>query len=292
MPHPSEPAPQPTGPGIVRRLWWRADQRARFAVACLGVLSVLGVTGAVGFGGDERPVARDVPGVAVHRGDSFEVTVSTVSDVDSFEGVELDSGRVFGARVAGISPAPCWKSQSLAAAENLLRGKKVRLTVKADGDSGTDRLPVDVRLPDGGDYARAIVSDGVASADLAARGELAPVEMDAKRQRRGLWAGGCTGYNDYAVPTTTTTPEPTTTTPPPTTTTTTTPPPPPPPPPTTRPPAPPPPTLEPPDEDAEWLARFVGKRCFIEGARRTSPNGTEIVCDRGARDQLRWRRAD
>lgn len=290
MPNASEPETHVTGPGIVRRLWWRSGQRARLAIACAGVLGVLAVTGAAGFGGDTAPPAgRAAPGPVVHRGDSFEVTVRSVSEVDVFEAVEPESGRVFGARVAGVNAAPCWQSQSLAAAENLLRGKKVRLTVKKDGDTGTDRLLVDVQLPGGSDYARTIVGEGLASADLAARGELAPAESAARRERRGLWAGGCTGYPDDALPTTSSLPPTTTTTPVPTTTTT----PPPPPPATTAPPAPQPPpvTTEEPDDDAEWLNRFVGKRCFIEGARRTSPKGTEIECARGPKG-LRWRRVD
>ncbi|SDJ53563.1 hypothetical protein SAMN04488074_102312 [Lentzea albidocapillata subsp. violacea] len=287
----SEPPTPTTGPGIVRRFWWRSGQRARLAIACVGVLGALAVTGAAGFSGDALPGERGGPGVAVHRGDSFEVTVRTVSGVDLFEGVEPGTGRVFGGRVAGVNAAPCWQSQSLAVAENLLRGKKVRLTVKSDGDSGTDRLLVDVELPDGSDYAWTIVGEGTASADLAARGDLAPVESAARQQRRGLWAGGCTGYRDDALATPSSTPQTsTTTTPPPATTTTTAPPP---VPTTTDEPTPePPPTTTRQPSDDEWLNRFVGKRCFLEGASKTSPKGSEIVCTRGPKGQLRWQRAD
>jgi endonuclease YncB( thermonuclease family) len=287
----SEPPTHTTSPGIVRRFWWRSGQRTRLAIACAGVLGALAVTGAAGFSGDARPAERGGPGVAVHRGDSFEVTVRAVSGVDLFEGVEPDTGRVFGARVAGVNAAPCWLSQSLAAAENMLRGKKVRLTAKSDGDTGTDRLLVDVELPDGSDYAQTVVGEGTASADLAARGDLAPVESAARQQRRGLWAGGCTGYRDDVLATPSSTPQTsTTTTPVPTTTTT-------PPPPvittTIEKPAPqPPPTTTEEPGDEEWLGRFVGRRCFLEGATKTSPKGTEIVCTRGPKGQLRWQRAD
>ncbi|RDI34919.1 thermonuclease family protein [Lentzea flaviverrucosa] len=289
MPNASEPPT--TSPGIVRRFWWRSGQRTRLAIACTGVLGALAVTGAAGFSGAAGPADRGGPGVAVHRGDSFEVTVRAVSGVDLFEGVEPDTGRAFGARVAGVSAAPCWQSQSLAVAENLLRGKKVRLTVKKDGDTGTDRLLVDVELPDGTDYARTVVDEGTASADVAARGELGPVESAARLQRRGLWAGGCTGYRDDALATPSSTPQTSSTTTPVPATTTTTPP----PVPTTTveepAPQPPPTTTEEPGDD-EWLARFEGKRCLLEGTRRTSPKGTEIVCTRGPRGQLRWQRAD
>ncbi|MGW6447352.1 thermonuclease family protein [Lentzea sp. NPDC055074] len=292
MPHASEPTTPAPSPGIVRRFWWRSGQRARLAIACTGVLGVLAVTGAAGFSGQDRPgVLAPAAAAAVHRGDSFEVTVRAVSDVDSFEGVEPDTGRAFGARVAGVSPAPCWQSQSLAVAENLLRGKKVRLTVKKEGETATDRLVVDVRLPDGSDYAKTIVGDGTASADLAARGDLAADETAARQQRRGLWSTGCKGYQDDLLGTTSSVPLTSSTTPVPTTTTTT---PPPPPPPTQKPtpkPPPPPETTEP-DDDAEWLGRFVGKRCFLKGATKTSPKGSQVVCTRGARDQLRWQRAD
>ncbi|MDX3659189.1 hypothetical protein PV646_17925 [Streptomyces sp. ID05-26A] len=295
MPHASEPA---TSPGFVRRLWWRSDQRARLAIACAGVLGVLAVTGAAGFSGAAPPGQRSGPAAAaaVHRGDSFEVTVRTVSDVDSFEGVEPDTGRAFGARVYGVNRAACWQSQSLAAAENLLRGKKVRLTVKSEseGDAESGRLLVDVQLPDGSDYARTIVAEGSTSADLAARGDLVPEEMAARQQRRGLWSTGCERYEvDPVVTTSSVPPTSSTTTPVPTTTTTNALPPPPPVRPTKKPaPEPPPTETTEPDDDAEWLSRFVGKRCVVEGATRTSPKGTEVVCARDARGQLRWQRAD
>lgn len=269
-------------PGIVRRFWWRTGQRARLALACLGVLAVLAVTGAAGFSGDASPLpsAASAPAATVPRGASFEVTVRTVTDVDRFEGVEADTGRQLTARVAGVSPADCWQSQSRAAAETLLRGKTVRLTVKTE----SDELVVDVQLPDGTDYARAAVGEGAAFAELTARGELAPVEAEARKARRGLWSTGCNGPADItlvapsSVPTSSSAPL-TTTAPPPVVTT------------TRQPPKPPIVTIEPPS-DEEWLARFVGKRCFPEGARRASPEGTEIVCVRGDRGQLRWQRED
>lgn len=285
-------------PGIVRRFWWRTSQQARFATACLGVLTALAVTGVAGFGGEALREER-VGGseAAAHRGDSFEVTVHTVSEVDSFEGVEPATGLSFDARVAGLSPtADCWAAESRSVAQNLLRGQNVRLLVRKDGDYGNGRLVVDVRLPDGTDYAQRIVDEGVATADLSARGELAQVESAARRERRGLWAAGCAYQDDAplttssASPSSSSAPAPTTTTTTATTTTTTT-------------------TTETSQEEEEptsssratstsapstdeWVDRMVGRRCYFEGARRTSPKGNEVVCGRNGKGQLRWRRAD
>jgi endonuclease YncB( thermonuclease family) len=258
---------------------------------CLGVLTVLVTTGAAGFvGGDTGPRKREEAGRAptVHRGDSFEVTVHTVSDVDLFEGVELATGLSFDARVAGLRRvADCWLAESRTTAQNLLRGKTVRLTVKNDVDPGADLIAVDVQLPNGVDYARTIVQDGVARADPAARDELAPVESAARQERRGLWAADCILDSSTATPSST----PSSSTPAPTTTTTTT---------TTapEPSAPPRPTLSltplppPSSDDDEWDGILLGKVCFKEGARRTNRDGEEMVCTRNGRNQLRWRRAD
>jgi len=279
-------------PGIVRRLWWRTSQRKRLAIMCLGVCTSIVTTGAAGFMGDALPPEHGSggPGAAMHRGDAFEVTVHTVSDVDLFEGREPATGLLVHARVAGLSRlTACWAAESRATAQDLLRGKKVRLIVKKDGIPGSDRVPVDVRLPDGTDYAQTIVREGVAPADLSVRDELASVESVARQERRGLWAAGCaTGE-----PTTSSAPSsssPTSSSPSPTTTTTS--------PATTETSAQPtheppvttttaPPSSDPPDEDAR-----VGKPCLVEGSRTSSPSGGELVCARNARKQLRWRRED
>ncbi|HEX8865507.1 MAG TPA: thermonuclease family protein, partial [Lentzea sp.] len=220
------------GPGIVRRAWWGAHQHTRLAVTCLGVLTALATTAAAGFVGGTTPQQREDTGIdTMRRGDSFEVTVHTVSDVDLFEGVEPASGVLFRARVAGVGRiADCWHAQSLATAQNLLRGKMVRLTVKKDVDSDNDRIVVDVRLPGGTDYAQTLVHDGMAPADIATRDELAQVETVARQEHRGLWASSCirivsttssepssstTTTTTTTATTTTTTPETTTRRPPP-----------------------------------------------------------------------------
>lgn len=276
-----------TGPGIVRRLWWRTNQPARLAIMCLGVLTTLATTGAVAFTGDDqsRHPGDTGPEAAMHRGDTFEATVHTVSDVDLFEGVEPATGLFFQARVAGVRRVEdCWLAESRTTAQNLLRGKNVRLIVKKDAMSASDRMAVDVRLPDGTDYARTIVHEGVASADVSTRGELASVEAAAREERRGVWASACAPGKVTASS------EPSSSEPAPTTTTTAAATPessaqPPPPPrvtsiPSSRP------------SDDPWIDVRLGKVCFVEGARKTAPNGEEMVCARNGRNQLRWRRAD
>lgn len=254
---------------------------------CLGVLTALATTAAAGFLGDPAPQQRvpDAGRGAVHRGDSFEVTVHTVSDVDLFEGMEPATGLMFPARVVGVGRiADCWLPESRATAQNLLRGKTVRLTVKKDIEAEGDRIAVDVQLPNGLDYAQTLVHEGMAPADPSSRDELAAVETAARQENRGLWAAACTRIEtatssapSSSTPSLTTT----TTTPTPTSTTESSAPPPPKPPVTTTPP------------DDEWDdGIWLGKICFREGARRTAPNGEEMVCARNGRNQLRWRRAD
>ena len=287
MPSTAESAAHGAVTGIVRRFWWRTSQPARLAIGCFGVVTALAATGAVAFGGDdlsrERGNGLEASGF---RGDSLQVTVREVTEVDLFEGAEPITGRLVRARVAGLRPvADCWAAESRAGAQDLLRGKVVRLVVKKDA-SGSDRLLVDVELPDGTDYAQTVVSGGVVPADLSARGELARDESAARLGRLGLWAAGCAPGGvttaSSTPPSSSVSSAPTTTTVT-TTTETSTPPPPPPPPPTTT-------SSEPPDE--EWDDSRLGKLCLIEGARRTTRDGYEIVCSRNGKNQLRWRRAD
>jgi endonuclease YncB( thermonuclease family) len=257
---------------------------------CLGVFIALVTTGAAGFLGDEFPREHRNSAVeALHRGDAFEVTVHTVSDVDLFEGVEPATGLYFHAQVAGIRRiSDCWRTESRDSAQNLLRGKTVWLTVKKDGGSGNNEFPVDVKLPDGADYAQTVVRDGAATADMSTRGELVSVEAAARVERRGVWAAACAPGAVTATPSSTPS---SSSSPAPTTTTTTAPV------PTSSPESPSTPpvttTSSPPsDDDEEWMIARQGKPCLIEGARRTSPKGNVLICSRDGNDRLRWRRAD
>ncbi|MGW4209197.1 thermonuclease family protein [Lentzea sp. NPDC004789] len=285
MTSPVESAPTPR-PGFVRRFWWGAHQHTRIAVLCGGVVVALAATGAAGFLGDPPPREHATAGhdTGVHRGDSFEVTVQTVSEVDVFDGLEPATGLQFHARVAGVGRiADCWLPQSLATAQTLLRGKTVRLTVKKDVDPDSDRIVVDVRLPDGQDYAQTIVHDGMAPADVSSRDELGPVEYAARQENRGLWAAACTRIE--AAGTTSIAPSSTSESPSTTTTTAA--------PESSEPPRPPePPEVTTTTPDDSWTNLWLGKMCLKEGAHKTGPNGQELVCARNAKGQLRWRRAD
>ncbi len=278
--------------GAIRLSWWRANQHARIAIAGLGVLTALATTAAVGFAGDASPGDRGSAGLgpAVRGGDSLDVTVQTVTEVDLFEGVESATGLSFHARVAGLHRVDgCWQTESREIARSLLRGKNVRLTVRRGGGGGSDRIAVDVRLGDGSDYASTVVHEGVVRADLTAREELAPDESSARQERLGLWAAGCTTSEPAATssvqPSSST--QDTSAVPPsaPTTTAVEIPAPPPPVPPTSEPPVTST-SSEPPADDR------VGRPCLIEGMRTTSPRGNELVCARNAKNQLRWRRVE
>lgn len=253
---------------------------------CLGVVTTVATTGAAGFVGAELPLGHDRTGLeaAVQRGDAFEVTVHAVSDVDSFEGVEPATGLFFDAHVHGVRQiADCWLNESRAYARELLSGRKVRLTVKKGDVSGSDRITVDVRLPDGTDYARTVVSGGVALADLSARDELGAVESAAHQERRGLWAAGCAPGAATAtassVPSSSASATTTTTTAPPTTGS------------SASPPSTPGSSTSAPSPDDSGTDARIGKFCLFEGSHGTSPNGGEIVCTRNEKNQLRWRRA-
>ena len=274
-------------PRAVRRFWWRAHQGWRLTIASLGVLTALTVTAVAGFSGAARSDEHGGAGreSAVRRGDSIEVTVRAVSEVDLFEGVELATGLYFRAHVAGLRTIDgCRVAESRAIAEEYLLGVKVRLVVRKDGSSDSDRIVVDVRLPDGSDYARTMVDDGVAPADLTVREDLASVESGARQGHRGLWAADCVSSvatSSAAAGTTATT---TTTTAAEDVVTST-------PTATTEVPAPVTSTTPPPPAD-EWVEARVGKPCLIEGMRMTSPSGNDVVCARNRKNQLRWRRAE
>lgn len=273
-----------TRPGIVRRLWWRSAQGPRLAVAGLSVITTVAATGVVTFGGDAFPLARGSSGLeqSARGGDSVEATVRVVSEVDSFEGVEPGTGLPFRARVAGVRRiTDCWLAESRAAARELLLGKEVRLLVRRDGTSGGDQVVVDVVLPDGRDYARTVVQDGVAPADPSSREELVPVESAARQDRRGRWAARCevTETPVSSAPSSTAPSTSTTTTTAPVTTESS-----------------PAPTSSSPSlttsskADGPRPVVLAGARCDQEGDLGTTITGRELVCTRNGNGELRWRR--
>ncbi|WP_439658725.1 thermonuclease family protein [Lentzea sp. HUAS TT2] len=285
MPSTTESAARGAATGTVRRFWWRTSQPARLAIGCLGVATALATAGVVALSGGEQPSERggSVLDELGARGDSLRVTVRSVSDVDLFEGAEPITGRVVSARVAGVSPmADCWVAESRTAAQDLLRGKDVRLVVRRD--DGSDRILVDVELPDGTDYARTVVGDGVVRADLPVRAELEQAESTARQERRGLWGVSCV-RTPVAVMVSSARPVPpapsSTTTTAETTTTE-----------SAAPSSPPASSSPPPPEEEEWEDSRLGKPCLIPGARRPAKGDHEIVCVRNDKGQLRWRRGN
>ncbi|MDX8052289.1 hypothetical protein SK571_23125 [Lentzea sp. BCCO 10_0798] len=252
----------------------------------MSVVTTVATTGAIAFNGVAVPGMRGSSDLEANlrRGDSVQVTVHEVSEVDSFEGAEPGTGLLVRARVAGVRRVgDCWQAESRAAARNLLLGKEVRLVIRRDDSSGSDHVMVDVLLPNGDDYARTVVLDGAASADPSIREDLAPVESDARHERRGVWATTCdpagtevtaTGAPSTSAQTTTitatTVPALTESPPPPSSSVTR--------------------SSTPPDDLRVDVLR--GRRCASEGERRTSIIGGEMVCARNEKDELRWRRAE
>src|SRR5688500_16374200 len=86
LPSTAESAAHGAATGSVRRFWWRTSQPARLAIGCFGVVTALAATGAVAFSGDGFPRERGGAGLEAseYRGDSIQVTVNVVSDVDLF----------------------------------------------------------------------------------------------------------------------------------------------------------------------------------------------------------------
>lgn len=198
--------------------------------------------------------------------------------------MEPAAGLFFRARVAGLLRPGCLRAEARDVAQNLLRGQNVRLVVRKDGGFEGDRMTVDVALPDGTDYARTIVHDGLAAADLAARDDLAVVDSAARQERRGLWAADCAAEEGMTTATTASSTSPSSSAA--TTTTAAT---------TTEPvasasPSPSATSTSSPSREKSWLDVLLGRQCCEEGARRTSANGAEMVCERNGKDKLKWRR--
>ncbi|WP_086666127.1 thermonuclease family protein [Lentzea kentuckyensis] len=276
--------------GAVRRFWWRSSQGARITIASLGAVAALATTSAADFSVDVVPGAGGHSELdqAVHRGDSLEVIVRAVSEVDSFEGVEAVTGLFFHVRVVGLRrDEGCWLVESRRAAQDLLRGETIRLVVKNGDVQGDERLAGDVLLPDGSDYARTVVGGGAAAADPEVREDLAAAESTARQERRGLWGAGCAIGEATAVPSGEPSSSPpgavTTTSAPAATTTTTAPP---------APSSPPASSTSPAPPADDWVDDRVGGPCLLEGMRRTSPRGNVIVCTHDDKGKLRWRRAE
>lgn len=203
-------------PGVLRRLWWRTTQRKRVAVTCLSMLLSLAGTSLVLAGGGQAPKPAAVtafPSITTPRPADPTVTVRTVSAVDTFEGVGTASGELIEVRVAGIrSISPCWQDESLGFARDALHDKTVRLVLSGTGSGPDGRRIARVLLPDGDDFAQSALNAGAALVGTGnVSAELLRTEVDARANRRGLWARACaptqagTSTSELPVSTTTTT---------------------------------------------------------------------------------------
>ncbi len=278
--------PQST-PSAVRRWWWGTSQRTRLATACLGTAAGMAACflvlapfqtepylRAIGLMDDPAPRPADTRTLSA----GAVITIVSVTSVDVFDGKDAENQRV-ALRVPGIRSAPpCWASQALDDAEELLRGKQVALADIGDADSG-GRVAARVQLPDGRDYAQAVVSAGAAQ---AVDDDLTAAQAAAREGHRGLWGAACpvgkpVDPNAPPAPTATLTPTPT---PAPTQTS-------PHPPPSTT--AIPTPTTTPPDDVQQNVRR--GTACSPEGARGMTNRGVFLVCTMTSDGTTKWKKA-
>lgn len=262
--------------GAVRRWWWAASQRTRLTV--VGLATVAGMAACVlalaplqtepylqAFGLTDNPApVRPQDAVAVPR-DSV-VTIVSMDAVDALDGTDSSNHPVL-LRVPEIrSVSPCWAGPALDAAAQLIRGKQVTLSELGEVEAG--RVAARIRLPDGRDYAQAVVNAGAAT---AAGDELAKDQDEARQAHRGVWGATCVPAGTGRPPPPPSKPRPTTTSP------------------TTTPPSSPGPPTTPPD----GIQRNVrqGAPCSPEGAFGLTARGQLVVCTTGIDGRPRWRKA-
>lgn len=265
-------------PGAVRRWWWGASQRTRLAIASLGTVAGMAACvlvlspfqtepylNAFGLTDDTTP-SRPSGAPAVPRDEV--VTIVSLSAVDALDGTDRANHPVL-LRVPGIHSAPpCWAGPALDSASQLILGKKVTLSDLGDVEAG--RAAARIRLPDGRDYAQAVVSAGVAT---AVDGDLATQQDEARQAGRGLWGAKCEpagiGTPPPPVPTSKPLPTPSSPAPPPTSAG--------------------PPTAPPPGGIQLNVRR--GARCAPEGALGFTSRGQALVCTKAGDGTTRWGKA-
>jgi len=264
-----------SGPGAVRRWWWAASQRTRLTVASLA--TVAGMAACVlalsplqtvpylhAFGLTENPSPGPTQGAVAVQRDAV-ITIVSMDAVDALDGTDRSNHPVL-LRVPEIrSVSPCWAGPALDAAAQLIRGKEVILSDLGEVEAG--RVAARIQLPDGRDYAQAVVSAGAAT---AADDELAKDQDEARQARRGVWGATC-------VPAGTGTPPPPPPKPRPTSSS-----------PTTAPPSTSGPPTTPPDGVQQGVRQ--GAPCSPEGAFGLTARGQLVVCTTGIDGKPRWRK--
>lgn len=97
-------------------------------------------------------------------------------------------------QVVGLAaPGDCWTQAATEFATTALTGKQVKIVAVA-GDR------VDVRLPDGSDFAETALRKGMARAESTANATLTAAQATAQRAEIGLWGGTCKGQDTVAPP--------------------------------------------------------------------------------------------
>lgn len=264
-------------PGAVRRWWWGASQRTRLATvgagtvagmaACVLALSSIQTApylDAFGLTDDSAP-SQPVAAASIPRDEV--VTIVSLAAVDALDGVDHANHPVL-LRVPGIrSVPPCWAGPALDSAGELVRGKQVTLSDLGEVEAG--RVAARIRLPDGRDYAQAVVSAGAAT---AADGELALAkdQSEAQQAHQGVWGATCVPAGTGKPPPPPSKPRPTSSTSP----------------------TPPPASSGPPTTPPDGVQHNVrqGAQCSPEGALGLTARGQVLVCAMGVDGKTRWRK--
>jgi endonuclease YncB( thermonuclease family) len=280
-------------PGRLRGWWWGSSQLQRLSVTGAATAVGLALSGVALFAPSDRPALFDgvTSTVEPHGGattadtaipvvppapEDVVITVTKVSTVARFDGVDTTTGHAVAVRVLGILPMTgCWSAESTAQANAALAGKRVWLVHGAPHPEGD--VTAQVLLPDRHDYALTMVSAGAARADTGpAQAALAAAQADSQHARRGLWGSSCapapgagstTGQTTLSA---TTTPAQSTTSAPATTTTSDE----------------PPVTTTSGDDQVR-----VGQPCSPEGATAITPQGQAVTCVRGPGGNDKWRKS-
>jgi hypothetical protein len=262
-------------PGVVRRWWWAASQRTRLTTVSLA--TVAGMAACVlalssfqtvpylrAFGLTENPAPSQPQGAVAVQRDSV-ITIVSMDAVDALDGTDSSNHPVL-LRVPEIrSVPPCWAGPALDAAAQLVRGRQVTLSELGEVEAG--RVAARIRLPDGRDYAQAVVSAGVAT---AADDELAKDQDEARQAHRGVWGATCVPAGTGKPPPPPSKPRPTPTSP------------------TTAPPSSTGPPTTPPDGIQQNVRQ--GAPCSPEGAFGLTARGQLLVCTTGTDGKARWRK--
>ncbi|WP_345029430.1 thermonuclease family protein [Kutzneria kofuensis] len=295
-----------SAPGVFRAWWWRSSQAQRLALTSVATVAGLALSGAALLWPRGMPAFLDgvssfadspassttttadiaMP-VVTPTPDDPVITVKAVSTAARFDGVDA-TGRPVAIRVSGIvSAAGCWSTESVRQASEALLDKRVWLVHATIAHPDPDgRVPAQVLLPDGHDYALTMLRAGAVRVGTGPeQGKLTAAEADARQARRGLWGSSCTPASSEGStagqpvqttsatgPTTTTSAVDPTVTAHPTTSTDL-------------------PTTTHSGQQGGQSDVQVGQPCSPEGASGVTSQGQAVTCVQGMDGQTRWRKS-